>query len=276
MLDPRAKALRQRTAPLLELVERFRSSDATRQLDKVYSLLALSSDTDEFPQLCPDYTISAHGLACKLVRFAFPTAVLSEPSASTDSASFEVEGLVIGELSSVSNMPVRARGAFERQLLSDYYTFTAKVRTDEDDKPEMLFNPVVRQIFSDTWILDRTNERRYSSGSLVCLLKDASRPTVLIPTTERCIVDTIASPEPYRMTTTGAEHEHVTWKWAMDALAGETEGTLPFKMSWDPFCKPTRPKHEHTSPGRQTGKSRWKPSSAYCGTPTLHTSRELG
>ncbi|KAH8746440.1 heterokaryon incompatibility protein-domain-containing protein, partial [Hyaloscypha sp. PMI_1271] len=67
-MNPSSTALRQRQYRLVELMEMFRSWEATEPLDKVYALLEFSSDAYNAPDLCPDYTISKYELARKLLK----------------------------------------------------------------------------------------------------------------------------------------------------------------------------------------------------------------
>lgn len=86
--------------PLIELIESFRTWDATNALDKVYALLPLSSDAWGIPELQPDYTISQAVLARRLVQFAFPDSVINPQSTDQGGVIFEIEGLILGKVSS--------------------------------------------------------------------------------------------------------------------------------------------------------------------------------
>lgn len=72
LMNQSSTTFQRQSLPLVELIEAFRSWDATKTVNKVYSLLAFSSDSYNEPELRPDYTISADVLAQNIMKFTYP------------------------------------------------------------------------------------------------------------------------------------------------------------------------------------------------------------
>jgi hypothetical protein len=87
-----SKLLQRQSLPLVALVEMFRSWLATDPLDKVYALLAFSSDAHDAAELQPDYTLSKCQLASKLIQYTFPACAVEQNCSNTDSATFKLKG----------------------------------------------------------------------------------------------------------------------------------------------------------------------------------------
>lgn len=213
--------------PLIELIESFRTLDATKAVDKVYALLAFSSDASKVPELQPDYTISQAVLARRLVRFAFPDSVISTQSANQDEIVFETEGLLLGTISSWSK---------------DSEMFWG-VKAGKSDLPNTILNQVALQLFQDRWDIRLASGRRLQEDSSVVLLRGASRPTVLRFSGGKYIVDMLATPEPLKdgmelvfqhLNSKPPEYRNQGWSAALEALSAESEGLMKFKLSWDP------------------------------------------
>ncbi|KAK3680906.1 heterokaryon incompatibility protein-domain-containing protein, partial [Podospora appendiculata] len=68
LMDSSYSGLHRGQLPLLELIETYRSWDATKAVDKVYSLLAFSSDGNAVPELQPDYSLPPHILAQRIIQ----------------------------------------------------------------------------------------------------------------------------------------------------------------------------------------------------------------
>ncbi|KAK5659663.1 hypothetical protein OQA88_871 [Cercophora sp. LCS_1] len=212
--------------PLLELMERFRSWDATKPVDKLFALLSFSSDASKVPELQPDYTVSPEELARRIVRFALPGCVVDDTAqgAGTE-VTFEAEGFLLGEI--VSKMSGGGQGRRFR------------VVPKESKLPMAVYNPRARELFARDagWEICIENERKLDLGESVVLLRGASRPTVVSFWKGELNLVMLAAPEP---TTSGtSSHDRVReWDSAVQTLAAETEGLIKFKLSWDPFRKP--------------------------------------
>ena len=131
---------------LAELVDMFHTRQASDPLDKVYALLGMSSDDPWKAGLQPDYNISWEGLFQKLVKFILGEDVLVEPS----SATIKGKGCILGQVSSVQSD--------NGQSVSITSTNTAWS--------------------SREWFL-QVSAKSVRKGDIVCLLKGASKPTII-------------------------------------------------------------------------------------------------
>lgn len=217
--------------PLIELVESFRTWDATNPIDKVYALLGLSSDASNVPELRPDYTISSGVLARTLVQFALPNAVISPYSADQERVEFEIDGLLLGKLSSWS------------MNSETYWT----IDTGESDLPDSNFDPAILKLFEETWTFRIASERKLKSGSAVVFLRGSTHPSVLSFNDGKYTVDVLATPEPIKdamelviqhSNKAPPEFSGRGWKEALGVLETLSAGAgklMKFKLSWDPF-----------------------------------------
>jgi ankyrin repeat protein len=212
-----------RSLPILELLESFRSWDATKPADKLFALLAFSSDTSQVPELQPDYTVPKHILSHRIVQFAFPSCVIDRQSAAKTEVIFEVEGLLLGDI----RCKWRDR---ERD-----FEFSA----GESELPMAVLNPKVAELFGRDagWHIRILNERRLELNSSVVLLRGASRPTVLRFREGKFVVDMLATPEPTKKGERRWDRVRA-WSSALEALSAETGGLMKFKLAWDPFRQP--------------------------------------
>lgn len=217
---------------LIELVESFRTWEATRAVDKIYALLGLSSDASAIPELRPDYTISPSVLARKLVKFAFQNSVISSQNADQSEVHFEIDGLVLGTL-----------GGSEMNGVMLW-----SIEPEESSPSAGLFKPVVSSSAKDTdrveWNFLIAGERRLQRESLVVLLRGGSLPTVLRFHQGKYIVDMLATPEPFKDgMSLMMKHANLPpprlrdrgWKDAVESLSAQPDGWTNFQLSWDPF-----------------------------------------
>ena len=216
--------------PILELVERFRSWDATKLVDKLFALLAFSSDASQAPELQPDYTVSEETLARRIVRFALPSCVIDpQPSAGT-AVAFEIEGLLLGD--------VRRRGGMKDG--PRHYSFHA----GDSKAPIAVWNPKVCELFkeNDGWEILLEDERKLNDSSAVLLLRGASRPSVVRIHEGEVVVEMMATPEPTMGQTQwfdyNAADRVAAWPAALTGLSKVTDGWMKFKLVWDPFGPP--------------------------------------
>lgn len=236
--------------PLLELIENFRTWDATEPVDKVYSLLAFSSDASTVPELQPDYAIPQSVLARRLVNFAFPDSLISPQSTNHDEVEFEIEGLLLGKTSSMT-----WNG-------ETFWNFQA----GESVVPNVIFNPVVLELFKDKWDIRIASGRRLQDDSAVVLLRGASRPTVLRFHEGQYIVDMLATTEPLKggselafkhLLSTPPEYKDMGWSEALKALSAESEGFMKFKLSWDPFRQLDPSEYSRYTPTPNSMRTQW-------------------
>lgn len=239
------------TRLLIELIESFRTWEATRPLDKIYALLGLSSDASAIPGLQPDYTIPPNVLAQKLVKFAFPNSVISPQKADQSGVQFEIEGLVFGTL-----------GGSGADLCS--------IEPLESNHSTVLFGPMPLSPASDldrvSWNFFIAGERRLHGDSLVVLLRGGSLPTVLHFHQGRYIVDMLATPEPFKngvqlmrkyANLPSPELRNRGWNDALKALSAQNEGWTNFKLSWDPFRPLDSSKYRRYIPTPNSTDTQW-------------------
>ena len=213
--------------PLIELLESFRTWDASVSLDKIYALLAFS-DALDVPELQPDYSISPALLTRRIVQFAFPEAKLEAHSPDQNATVFEIEGLVLGRVSSSK---------------ADSETFYS-VKAGESNLPGAIYNPKVLRLFQDDWVIRVPGDDILRKDSCLLLLRGASRPTALRFHEGLWIVDMLATPEPvHDGTKLSSQHANLPppeyrnrgWSQALESLSSEVEGLMTFKLCWDPF-----------------------------------------
>lgn len=216
-----------RSSSLIELIESFRTWNASKALDKVYALLGISSDARSVPELQPDYTISQDVLAQKLVRFAFPNSVINPQSTRQDGVLFEIEGLFLGTIGGDSEIL-----SFRDDIDSGRWW---GLDTDKSHLPDEVLDSVVSDLLQDSWSIPAVNQRLLQKGSPVVLLRGASRPTVLRLHRGHYVVDVLATPEPvYDFYHIGKGQEK-TWPVALKALTAASDRFIKLKLSWDPF-----------------------------------------
>jgi ankyrin repeat protein len=216
-------------------MEMFRSWEATEPLDKVYALLEFSSDAYNAPDLCPDYTISKYQLARKLLELSFPGCLVHQQSEDTDLVSFQVEGFILGVI-----------GLSRRRHIKFWKFDSVKLMNSDQGHVEFMVNSKAWELFQRGWELPVSNERKLSSGDLVCLLRGASYPTILKYSAAtnfyegECTVDMLAAPQPKFSVEQefGDEIDTTAWAAALQTLEAESEGLMTFKLAWHPFRKP--------------------------------------
>jgi hypothetical protein len=234
LMSPSAAILLKQSVPLLELIETYRSWNATKAVDKVYSLLNFSSDAHNVPSLQPDYSISEHELARRIVQFAFPGCVIDEQTDSQSHAiTFEVEGHILGEISTKES----GRGNGRK------WSFDSRNLSGKSDLAGMTFNPNVQGLVGDGAIT-LLNERRLVFG-YVCYLRGSSRPAVLNHKNGVFHVVMMATPPPaigtgnQNQASLESTNSERTWDKLLPLLNNETDGMNKFRLTWDPFRQPT-------------------------------------
>lgn len=138
--------------PLSELVVMHHTRAATNPLDKVYSLLGMSSD-DDTEALSVDYEISWSRLLEQLVRFYVPGATSVNTWDHAKLAVINCKGRYVGQVSAV---------------LTD--------TTNSDDQETFVVS--WRDMKSSNWTLQALTPA-VQVGDMICLLEKASRYTIL-------------------------------------------------------------------------------------------------
>lgn len=230
--------------PILELIECFRTWDATKPVDKVFALLGFSSDTADARELQPNYAMPQDVLAQNLIRLAFRNCIIAPQSEKKDEVAFEVEGLLLGTISGKSS------GYGKRA-----WSFNA---TPSDSKlPNENFNSVAFELFQTPWEIRILNERRLQFGSSVVLLRGATRPTVLCYREGQYTVEMLATPEPFMTRYETGDGEN-GWPSALKALSEQTDGLMKFKLSWDPFRQPHSSEISRYTPAPNNIPTQWE------------------
>ena len=199
-------------------------------VDKIFALLAFSSDTSQAPELQPDYTVSEETLAHRIVRFAFPSCAIDPRLSAGTEVAFEIEGLLLGD--------VRQRGGLEYG--PRHYSFHA----GDSKAPIAVWNPKVCELFKkdDGWEILLEDERKLNDSSAVLLLRGASRPSVVKIHEGEIVVEMIATPEPTmgkaQWFDYNAADRVAAWPAALADLSKVTGGWVKFKLVWDPFGPP--------------------------------------
>jgi ankyrin repeat protein len=224
LMDQSNQSLSAGSLPLLELMESFRSWDATKPVDKLFALLPFSSDASQAPELQPDYTVPEHVIARRIVKFALPACVIRDtPQTPSTEVTFEIDGFLLGEITMKMSGKVRD------------FTFAAR----ESKFPGAVYNAKVTELFdySADWKIKIRNERRLELGNTVVLLRGASRPTILSFRNNKLSVIMLAAPEP---TKAGPNRRDRVREWddSVAILSKETKELMKFTLSWDPFRKP--------------------------------------
>ncbi|KAH7087094.1 ankyrin repeat-containing domain protein [Paraphoma chrysanthemicola] len=224
LMDQSNQSLSAGSLPLLELMESFRSWDATKPVDKLFALLSFSSDASQAPELQPDYTVPEHIIARRIVRFALPACVIQDtPQAPSTEVTFEIDGFLLGEIT--SKMSGRVRD----------FTFAAR----ESEFPGAVYSAKVKELFDSSvdWNITIKNERRLELGNTVVLLRGASRPTILSFRNNKLSVIMLAAPEPTKAGTNRRDRVR-EWDDIVAILSKESKDLMKFTLSWDPFRKP--------------------------------------
>jgi ankyrin repeat protein len=232
---------------IVELIESFRTWKATKPIDKVYALLGMSSDASTAQELVPDYTISLQQLAQKLIKYIFPSAsiVLNHAPTTSGEVTFEVDGLLLGELGN------KSAGAGARVWSID---------GRKSDLPHAVFNQRVAEEFGPDcrWMIPIVNEKRLRKG-VVVLLRGAKRPSVLRFEETHYAVDMLATPEPtLQYPWFRSDEPKNDWSHVAEKLSAETSDMMRFKISWDAFRAPYPEEVSRFTPSPTDVRTQWE------------------
>ncbi|KLU86454.1 hypothetical protein MAPG_05467 [Magnaporthiopsis poae ATCC 64411] len=159
------------TRPLGELIDMYHSRQATVRHDKVFALLAMSSDP--LPaDLLPNYRIQWPVLFERVVTFLLGTQVTVETSPDTETAAISGRGVVIGKVSSTTQNR-------NNQQRVDVTLKDMSGRLHTQTPQEWTLPPLARPAQID---------------DLVCLLAGAARPTLIRQCNDYFSVIAIATP----------------------------------------------------------------------------------
>jgi len=155
--------------PLAELIDMYHTREATDRRDKVYALLAMSSDDATTRDLSPDYEIPWSTLLEKVVKSVLSERISLFTWDNQDLIVIQSKGCVLGNVNWVeSDIAWSDRQSVEFTLTS----------------PE---NSVSDRGWSYTYTL-QSSARPIQKGDLVCLFDGTSRPTILRLCKDFCVV----------------------------------------------------------------------------------------
>jgi hypothetical protein len=148
----------------------YHTREASDPRDKVYALLGMSSDRQEYPQLSPDYTISWRDLLRRLVKSLLGEHVTATTWDHEEFSVIEGRGHVAGQVSAVAS----DRMMHDRQRVAVLLKDGSGQRSQ---KAQWTLPPSAKQI---------------RSGDLICILQGASTPTIIRPYADYCAVVAIS------------------------------------------------------------------------------------
>jgi len=141
--------------PLPELLDMFRTRQASNPLDKVYALLGMSSDNPSEAGLHTNYNLSVEKLFQQLVNFILGKDASVETS--SQGAVIKSKGCILGQVSSVKTD--------DRQIVSITSRRAASDSTSKD-------------VWTAEWIL-QVSAKPIQERDIICLLHGASKPTIV-------------------------------------------------------------------------------------------------
>ncbi|KAE8149489.1 heterokaryon incompatibility protein-domain-containing protein [Aspergillus avenaceus] len=113
------------TLPIGELIDMYRTHDATKLHDKVYALLGLSTETmDDEASLKPNYNLQWHEVFKQVTKRVFPSSCSVETWPEAPFAVIKGRGWVLGYVASVS--AVEDPSNYGRQKVNVIYNKTAQ------------------------------------------------------------------------------------------------------------------------------------------------------
>ncbi|RDW64095.1 hypothetical protein BP5796_10597 [Coleophoma crateriformis] len=170
--------------PLGELVDMFRTHQASKPQDKVYALLGMSSDdmnSDDMskPNLLPDYSVPYEELLIRLVKFVLSDKVHVETQKDREVAVIKGKGCILGSIFSI-----------EGNMASDN-----KQRVRVSWRGLLGHSKASGHIYTP-WIL-QSSAIPLQRGDLICLLRGATKPTIIRVYGDFSAILVIAASPPY-------------------------------------------------------------------------------
>ncbi|OGM42014.1 hypothetical protein ABOM_009498 [Aspergillus bombycis] len=160
--------------PIADLITMYHNCEATDRRDKIYALLGMSSDTHAPAAILPDYTVPWKDALCRLIKFYIGTQACVQTWDDEDIAVIRGKGCVLGVVSQVK------LNSSKDDPWDDSYDACVTVQmTGEHSKGEVV-----------PWELIKW-PGLVREGDIVCLLQGASRPTLIRPYDDHCVVITL-------------------------------------------------------------------------------------
>ena len=224
--------------PLSQLIDMYHSYEATLRHDKVYALLGMSSDDLDTADLSPNYEVPWKELLARLIKFLLGEHVSVNSWNHREIAVINCRGCVLGRVA------VEWSGWGGGVMGSICFESTSK--------------HLGRNEAYDWTLLVSANPRiAVQNGDLVCLLKGASKPTIIRPYRDHfAVIVTAASlPEATKLEAQSMidfPHDFLlVWNWEAYQVKLQDGGKsqtineiigheLPIKESEDSFSEVTR------------------------------------
>ncbi|RYP14835.1 hypothetical protein DL767_010375 [Monosporascus sp. MG133] len=174
-----------------ELIDMYHTHEATKRHDKVFALLGMSSDDPGAAGILPNYKIPWREFLQQLIKFLLGGDVSVKSWAETEMAVIESKGLVLGKASSEGESDSNNRQQV-RITLKDAYG----------------------QLGPETPRTLHPSAKSIQAGDLVCLLRGASKPTIIRPCKDHFSVVVIAAPLEGITMESGERHDILLlWDW---------------------------------------------------------------
>jgi hypothetical protein len=150
-------------SPLNVLVDMYHTQEATDCRDKVFALLGMSTDDLSEGHLTPDYSLPWGELLQRLIKHIISEDVCAETWNKLQASVIKSKGCILGEIVSVEN-----------DLIQDNQP-NVTVGVSPSNVPIHVRGP---KKTSGHWTLQAT-ARNVQVGDFVCLLRGASRPSIV-------------------------------------------------------------------------------------------------
>ncbi|KAF2175471.1 HET-domain-containing protein, partial [Zopfia rhizophila CBS 207.26] len=161
--------------PLGELIDMYRTHEATQRHDKVFALLGMSSDNLGKANLLPDYRVPWEELLQRLTKYLLCEEISVETlGGDREIAVVKSKGCILGRVSLVQSDTVQ----------------------DDREGLDVIFK---NREGSARWNL-QTSAKPIRDGDLICLLRGASKPTIIRPCQDYFDIIMVAARPPESIT----------------------------------------------------------------------------
>jgi hypothetical protein len=152
-------------SPLNVLVDMYHTQEATDCRDKVFALLGMSTDDLSEGSLTPNYSVPWEDLLQRLIKHIISYKISAETWGDNQAAVIRSEGCILGEITSV-----------EHELILDNQPCV-----EVGISPSNIPGPTGgTSKSSGHWTLQAT-ARSIQTGDILCLLRGASKPSIVRP-----------------------------------------------------------------------------------------------
>ncbi|KAJ8060060.1 hypothetical protein OCU04_011669 [Sclerotinia nivalis] len=193
--------------PLGELMDMYYTHQATDGLDRVYALLAMSSDNPVSAGLLPDYTILWEQLFRQLVKFLLCKEISVDICQTRRMAVIKSKGRVFGTVLSA-------------RLATWKHTQIVKINLVSRHKNL----PYYEELYNE-WKLP-TAGKNIQAGDIICFLQGVSKPMIIRPCNDHFDVIMIAANLKVR-------REHMFPSWSYSSPRFFTTFPRDFLLVWD-------------------------------------------